>query len=62
MVSVAEYVTTVGMSQDAILEAIHAGRVPSVRLGRVHRIPRWSLESVLAGRDPKAMPAPAAAN
>lgn len=49
--SVAEAGKLLGLSRGSMYEAIHTGRIPSVRVGRRILIPRIALNRLLEGND-----------
>ena len=44
-----ETAVKLGMSRDAVYKAIHAGQIPSIRIGALIKVPRVQLERLLSG-------------
>lgn len=51
MLTVTEVARLLRISRGTAYEAVRTGQLPSIRFGRVIRVPRHALECLLAGRE-----------
>ncbi len=51
-VSVAQAAELLGITRQAVLKRIHAGRLPATKVGRAYVVPRSALSAVPTPRDP----------